>query len=60
MVTALIGTAAGLVGLAAGPVGSAVLLGLVAGAATATAAWAAPVVSLVAALRGDGPSVDPA
>ena len=50
-VTALTGTLAGLVGVAAGPVGSAVLLGLATGVIAATAVWAAPAAQLLVAVR---------
>ncbi len=51
--TALCGTAAGLLGFALGPVGAATLLALVTGAATATAAWAAPAIRLFVSLDQD-------
>ena len=53
LVTALTGTAAGLLGFVAGPVGGPVLLGLLTGSAAATALWAAPTIRLFAALRDD-------
>ena len=43
----------GVVGFGAGPVGSAALLGLAAGAIAAAAVWAAPAVQLMAALPAD-------
>ena len=52
-VTALAGTAAGLVGFAAGPIGASLLLGLTAGGITAAALWAAPTLRLFVALRDD-------
>jgi hypothetical protein len=51
--TALAGAAAGLIGFALGPVGVAILLALVTGAATATAAWVAPTARLFVALRDE-------
>ena len=51
LATLATGSAAALGGYALGPVGSAVLLGLSAGALTATAVLAAPVVRLAAGLR---------
>jgi hypothetical protein len=51
--TAATGTTAGVGGYLIGPVGAAVLLGLVAAALAASAAFAAPVVGLVTALRDD-------
>jgi hypothetical protein len=53
LVTALGGTAAGVLGFALGPVGAAVLFGLLSGAATATALWAAPTIQFFIALRDD-------
>lgn len=53
LVTALGGTAAGVLGFALGPVGAAVLLGLLSGSVTATALWAAPTLRLFVALRDD-------
>ena len=50
VVTALAGVAAGLLGFVLGPVGAAALLALVTGAATATAAWAAPAIRLFVTL----------
>ena len=52
-VTALTGTAAGLLGFVAGPVGASILLGLTAGSITAAAVWAAPTIRLFAALRDE-------
>ena len=51
--TAVSGAAAGLLGIALGPVGAAVLLALVTGAVTATVAWAAPTIRLFATFRND-------
>jgi hypothetical protein len=53
VVTALAGTAAGLVGFAAGPLGASILLALTAGSVTAAAVWAAPTIRLFVALRDD-------
>lgn len=53
LVTALIGTAAGLVGFVMGPIGASVLLGLTAGSVTAAAVCAAPTVRHFVALRDD-------
>jgi hypothetical protein len=53
LLTALGGTAAGVLGFALGPVGAAVLLGLLSGSVTATALWAAPTIRLFVALRDD-------
>ena len=54
-VTALAGTAAGMLGFVMGPVGASVLLALTAGSVTAAAVWAAPTIRLFVALRDDGP-----
>lgn len=51
--TALVGAGAGFTGYAVGPVGSGILLGLAGGAITAIAAWAAPTVCLLMALRDE-------
>ena len=53
LVTALTGTAAGLLGFVLGPVGASVLLGLTASSVTAITVWAAPTIRLFAALRDD-------
>lgn len=53
LLTALGGTAAGVLGFALGPVGAAVLLGLLSGSVTATALWAAPTIRLFVALRDE-------
>src|SRR6266545_4105760 len=53
LLTALGGAAAGLLGFALGPVGAAVVLGLLSGTVTATAVWAAPTIRLFVALRDD-------
>lgn len=53
LVTVAGGAAAGLVGFVLGPVGAAVLLGLLSSSVTATAVWAAPTVSLFVSLRDD-------
>jgi hypothetical protein len=51
MATAMVGATAGYTGYVAGPIGSAVLLGLAGGAITAVAAWTAPTFRLLVALR---------
>jgi hypothetical protein len=51
--TALVGAGTGYTGYVVGPVGSGILLGLAGGAITAIAAWAAPTVFLLMALRDE-------
>ncbi|VTU01476.1 unnamed protein product [Gemmataceae bacterium] len=51
--TVLTAAGAALIGYAAGPFGAAALLGLGSGAAAAVAVWAAPLVGLCVALRGE-------
>ena len=51
--TALVGAGAGFTGYVVGPISSGILLGLAGGAITAIAAWAAPTVFLLMALRDD-------
>ena len=51
--TALVGAGAGFTGYVVGPIGSGILLGLAGGAITAIAAWAAPTVFLLMALRDE-------
>jgi len=53
LTTALTGTLTGLAGYALGPIGAAVLLGLSASTFAATAAWAAPTISLLVAIQKD-------
>jgi hypothetical protein len=51
--TALVGAGAGYTGYVVGPISSGILLGLAGGAITAIAAWAAPTVCLLMALRDE-------
>jgi hypothetical protein len=53
LLTALGGTAAGLIGFVAGPLGASILLGLAAGSITAIGLWATPIARLLAALQNE-------
>jgi hypothetical protein len=53
LATLLTGALAGMAGVAAGPVASAILLGLAGGVMTATVNWAAPAVRLLVAFRDE-------